>query len=254
MIKSMKAPFDFLLETISHPGAKARILICNDLNGLSLRAADFVEWLTPSTIVLSGGSTPKALYSLLSKRNIAWNNTHFFWGDERPVIPDHPESNYRMARESLLDHIRIPGNHVHRIAAELGPETAAVQYEAEIRTFFSSVPSFELVLLGLGEDGHTASLFPETEALHVQDRLVVANDVSKLNTKRITMTFPILNAANCILFLVSGESKALALKQIWKGEYDPLKFPAQAIYPANGELYFFVDREAACLVATPGTS
>jgi len=154
------------------------------------KAAEAFEEQGRFTVVLAGGSTPKVAYELLARdfvESIDWSRTHVFFGDERTVPPDHEDSNYRMAREALLEHVRVGS--VHRMRGELPPDEAAASYEDELRRFFGEeLPRFDLVLLGIGEDGHTASLFPETSALEVSDRLVVANPVLKLDTTRITLT------------------------------------------------------------------
>jgi 6-phosphogluconolactonase len=188
-------------------------------------------------VVLAGGSTPKATYEILARDyagRIDWSNVHVFFGDERSVPPDHEDSNYRMAREALLDH--VPTGSVHRMQGDLPPDEAAEAYEQELRDFFGSeeLPRFDLILLGVGGDGHTASLFPETSALEVHDRLVVANPVLKLDTTRITLTVPVINAARAACFLVAGEGKAEALTRILGGDADPREHPASLIQPAGG--------------------
>jgi 6-phosphogluconolactonase len=210
------------------------------------------------SVVLSGGSTPKSLYSLLAndfslQKEVPWDQTHFFWGDERHVPPDHPESNYRMARETMLSKIAILSENVHRIRSENpNAQQAAEEYEETVRTFFlleaGELPRFDFVLLGMGLDGHTASLFPRTEALREQRRLVVANWVETFHTHRITMTLPALNQAAFILFLVSGQEKAEALRQVLeeKGQETPL--PSQLIRPTHGRLLWLVDRGAGGLL------
>ena len=201
-------------------------------------------------MVLAGGSTPKAAYEILARdyaEAIDWGRVHAFFGDERTVPPDHEDSNYRMAREALLDHVPVGG--VHRIRGELPPDEAAASYEGELRAFFEGEdpPRFDLILLGLGEDGHTASLFPETSALEVTDRLVVANPVLKLDTTRITLTAPVLNAAHDVSFLVAGGGKAEALKEVIEGDADPRAYPAKLVGPPGG-LTWMVDRAAASML------
>jgi 6-phosphogluconolactonase len=174
----------------------------------------------------------------------------FFWSDERHVPPDDPESNYRMAKESLLSKVPIPAANVFRVAGE-NPDavSAAAEYEQTLRKFFASgpreVPRFDLILLGLGPDGHTASLFPETTALAEKSRLVVANRVEKLKTTRITFTLPLLNAARSIAFLVSGTDKAGILKEILEGNAPGEKYPSKLVRPNDGDVIWFVDRAAA---------
>jgi 6-phosphogluconolactonase len=205
-------------------------------------------------VALSGGNTPRSVYSLLAddrKNTLPWDKVYIFFGDERSVPPDHPDSNYRMARESLLSKVPIPAQNVHRVPAELEPHAAADQYDRDLRAFFrletNARPVFDLILLGIGDEGHTASLFPETTALAEQSRLVVANWVEKFHTYRITFTYPTLNNAREVLFLVSGQGKAQILRDI----FDPAKdgaYPAQAVQPANGKLLWIADRDAAGLL------
>ncbi len=211
------------------------------------KAAGALEERGRFAVALAGGSTPKAAYGLLARdfaKTIDWERVHVFFGDERSVPPDHEGSNYRMAREALLDH--VPVGSVHRMRGELPPDEAALSYEDELRGFFGEEdpPRFDLIWLGIGEDGHTASLFPETPALEVNDRLVVANPVPKLDTTRITLTVPVLNAARAINFLVAGEGKAEALEEILEGDADPHRYPAKLVRPPGGPAWM-VDRAAA---------
>lgn len=207
-------------------------------------------------VALAGGSTPRAMYALLAdprqewRSRIPWEAVHFFWGDERHVPPDHPDSNYRMARETLLERVPIPPRNVHRIAAEdPDAEAAAGRYERELREFFAlalgAPPSFDLVLLGLGADGHTASLFPGSEALSEERRLVVAPWIGSLGARRITLTPRALGGAAAVVFLVCGASKAAALRDALEGELRPGLLPAQRIRPRTGEPLWLVDAEAA---------
>jgi 6-phosphogluconolactonase len=203
------------------------------------------------TVALSGGSTPKALYSLLASNyaNFAWNRIFLFFGDERHVPPTDPESNYRMVQESLLSKITIPAENVFRVPAE-NPDAAAAaaDYEAQIRRFFEikpgEFPRFDLILLGMGPDGHTASLFPDSEALNEQSRLVVANWVAKFNTHRITFTFPVLNRAAEVMFLASGPDKADMLHQVLETKITP-PLPSQRVEPTDGKLLWMLDEAAA---------
>ena len=204
------------------------------------------------TVALSGGSTPKSLYKLLADPNeefrdqLLWDRTHFFWTDERHVGPDHPDSNYRMANEAMLAHVPVPNVNVHRMPGErTNAEEAALDYESEIVTFFAKdgLPRFDLILLGLGTDGHTASIFPGSEVLQEKRRLIAAPWVDKLNSYRLTMTLPLLNNAATIAFLVSGTEKAEILREVLQGA--PSRFPAQEIKPTNGELNWLVDSAAA---------
>jgi 6-phosphogluconolactonase len=201
------------------------------------------------TWALSGGSTPRQLYALLASdrfvSEIEWSRVYFFWGDERCVPPNHEESNYRMVREALLDVIRPQADQVFRMRGEDDPDEAARAYEATLRTFFGdtvAAPSFDLVLLGMGADGHTASLFPGTGALEETKRWVVPNRVSRTGPARLTMTLSVINAAHQILFLVSGSDKAERLKQVLE---DPnARLPAQRVRPTHGELEWMIDAEA----------
>jgi len=201
-------------------------------------------------VALAGGSTPKALYELLAveyRDTLDWSKVHAFFGDERCVPPDHEDSNYRMAREALLS--RVPVGSVHRMRGELAPPEAAALYEEELTSFFGGPPGLDLVLLGIGEDGHTASLFPRTPALGAHDRWAVENPVEKLGTTRLTLTVPAINAARATIFLVSGESKAKALKEILEGNADPREYPAKLIRP-SGTLAWVIEREAASLLCS----
>src|SRR5258708_17360788 len=202
-------------------------------------------------VALSGGSTARGVYSLLAERpgDLPWSNIFVFFGDERHVPPDHPDSNYRMAQEALLSSVPISAANVFRIRAELAAKQAAQEYEDQLRSFFGlkpgELPRFDLILLGLGDDGHTASLFPGSAALNETSRLVVANRVEKFQQYRITLTFPVINHSAEIMFLVSGAGKAQILKEVLsKGE----EYPAQRVRPENGALLWFVDRDAARLL------
>ncbi len=201
------------------------------------------------SIVLAGGSTPLPAYEALRNlENVIWSNVHFFWGDERAVGPEHEDSNYRMANDALLRHISISDENIHRMRGELPPEQAAEAYEQEIRETLAldpdGLPNFDLMLLGMGADGHTASLFPDTEALNERDRLVVANVVPQLNTTRITLTYPVLNASHRVLFLVTGEDKGEALQHVMTGDLESAP-PAAHVIPEDGEVLWLVDRDAA---------
>jgi 6-phosphogluconolactonase len=203
------------------------------------------------TVALSGGSTPKALYSLLATNyaDFVWNRVFLFFGDERHVPPTDSESNYRMVKESLLTKISIPDGNVFRVPAE-NPDAAAAaaDYEAQIRRFFElksgEFPRFDLILLGMGPDGHTASLFPDSAALDEQSRLVVANWVAKFNTHRITFTFPVLNRAAEVMFLASGPDKADMLHRVLEDKNTP-PLPSQRVQPSDGNLLWLLDEAAA---------
>jgi 6-phosphogluconolactonase len=202
-------------------------------------------------VALSGGSTPRGLYSLLASGaipSIPWDKILFFWSDERHVPPDHPDSNFRMAREAMLSKVPVPAKHIFRILGEeKDAEAAALAYEETLRKVFAlqpgEFPRFDLILLGLGTEGHTASLFPGSPALNETKRLVAANWVEKLKTDRITFTFPVLNHAACVMFLVSGADKAEILEQILETPGEEL--PAQRVHPANGRLFWLEDHAAA---------
>lgn len=207
------------------------------------------------SVALSGGSTPRRLYRLLAdpaqpfRDRIDWSATHVFWGDERHVPPDHPDSNYRMVREALLDLVPIPAGNVHRMRGEESDAArAASSYEAELRAFFSDAPEqprFDLVLSGLGADAHTASLFPGSAAVRERERWVVASWVEKLASWRITLTPAVFDRAAAVIFLVQGEDKADALRAVLEGERDPDRYPAQVVRPENGELLWLIDDAAA---------
>jgi len=241
---------------------KRDIIICQDVAELGRKAA--TQWISLAdeavnargrfNVALSGGSTPRLLYSLLASAEFAarigWRQIHLFFGDERCVAPDHAESNYRMVEESLLAKISIPSENVHRIAGEKAPPVAAAEYEAQLRKHFhiddGALPRFDLILLGLGEDGHTASLFPGSSALNETRRLVATTYVEKLNAHRLTLTFPVINNAAQIIFLIAGESKATLVREI--STMEKCDYPAARIKPANGQLTWFVTRDAATAI------
>jgi 6-phosphogluconolactonase len=203
------------------------------------------------TLALSGGSTPKRLYELLAnpgkefRDQFPWTRTLFFWTDERHVPPDHPDSNYRMSYDAMLEHTGVPGSNVHRFFSEMDDaEIVALNYERQLEcSFDNSLPRFDLILLGLGPDGHTASLFPGTTAVSELERFVVATWVEKFKSFRLTMTLPVLNNAAEVMFLVSGEDKASILSEVLRG--GPPLFPAQLVKPTHGELTWLVDKAAA---------
>lgn len=242
--------------------AQYEIQMVANLDELSCRATEEFIYRTKEAIqakgfftgVLSGGSTPRVLYTLLAcnqyRDQISWSKVHVFWGDERCVPPTHPESNFRMASESLLSKVPIPKENIHRMPAEQEDhDYAAREYEHLLKMFFhlgaGEYPRFDLVLLGMGDDGHTASLFPGTAALGETKRLVVANYIEKLRTYRLTLTAPVINHASNVMFLISGETKASILKEVVEGIYDPDRLPSQRIRPLEGRLLFLVDRRAA---------
>ena len=223
-------------------------------------AADAVKARGSFTVALSGGSTPKALYTMLAtapqvRARVPWDKLYFFFGDERHVPPDHPDSNFRMVQEAMLSKVPLAPQQVLRIKGECADaEQAAHEYEQTLRDFFHLAegqwPRFDLALLGMGADGHTASLFPGSRPLQEEKRLVVSNWMEKLGTDRITLTVPVLNNAACVLFLVQGEEKAAALKAVLEGPSNPGQLPAQLIRPTNGHLLWLVDKAAARLLST----
>jgi 6-phosphogluconolactonase len=214
-------------------------------------------------IAISGGSTPMATFRLLADRNerwrgrMPWDYLDLYWVDERAVPPDHADSNYRAIREALLDHVPLRPEQIHRIEGELEPEAAAARYESELRNSFrlegAESPRFDLVELGMGDDGHTASVFPHTAAIHEIGRLVTANHVPQKDTWRVTLTWPVINRASSVFFLISGADKAAVLKEVLTGPHDPERLPSQLIWPSSGILTLMLDRAAAAfLPATDG--
>ena len=200
-----------------------------------------------ASIVLSGGSTPKPLYEALSAQTLPWEKIHVFWGDERYVPPTHPDSNQLMARQAWLDQVDIPASNIHPMPTGSGdPSVDAQQYETELKEFFrlseGEIPRFDLVLLGMGDDGHTASLFPHTNALTVKDQIITVGN--KDDQPRLTLTATAINQASCVLFIVAGENKRPALKEIFAPQGNEQVYPARLIQP-QGELWWLLDRSAA---------
>jgi 6-phosphogluconolactonase len=251
--------------TLSDGSAGKRVIQYDDLAGVAHAAAElFVETAAQAQaargvfrVALSGGSTPRRFHELLAgapyRDQVNWARVEFYWGDERTVPPDDAESNYHMAYETLLRSLLDAGlarpEQIHRMQGELSDhEAAARSYEDELRKDFrlaqGELPRFDLIYLGMGPDGHTLSLFPGTAALHVTDRLVVANDVPQQHTTRITLTAPVANNAALVVFLIAGADKADALQHVLRGRYDPDRYPSQLIKPTGGELRFLVDRAA----------
>jgi 6-phosphogluconolactonase len=214
-------------------------------------SAESIEERGAFMVSLAGGSTPGGAYQRLAEAHLAplinWRKVHLFWSDERGVPPDHPESNYRMARDSFIEKVPVPQANVHRIQTELDPDLAAAAYSEELKDVFGdeAVPRFDLILLGMGDDGHTASLFPGTGALNEAHRWVVPNYVEALKAWRVTLTPRVLNAARLIVFLVTGSRKSERLSQVLRGERDPQAMPAQLVEPRNGKLLWIVDQAAA---------
>ncbi len=231
-----------------------------DLDTLSQQVAQYTVQLANQaivthgrfTIALAGGSTPKKLYALLAgepyRSQIDWASVEVFWGDERCVPPDSEDSNFHMAQEALLSKVPIPASQIHRMPADQPDhETASQAYTAEIRRTFGTdgIPSFDLIQLGIGPEGHTASLFPHQASLHEQQRLVMPVTVPKPPPERLTFTPPLLNAARHVLFLVAGAEKADVVHAILEGEYQPDEYPAQIVRPTNGEVTWMLDTAAA---------
>jgi len=214
-------------------------------------------------VAISGGSTPKAAFQRMAapalpwRERIPWQALELFWVDERAVPPDHAESNYRMTREALLDQVSIPASHIHRIEGELEPEAAADCYESDLRNSFrlegAEMPRFDLIALGMGDDGHTASIFPHTAAIYELGRLAVANYVPQKESWRITLTWPVINQARSIFFLLGGAEKAERVREVFLGPRDVERLPSQLICPAGGILNLILDQAAAAyLPATNG--
>jgi 6-phosphogluconolactonase len=239
----------------------SQIIVCKDLDDLSSKVATefvtltnkFVQSAGKFTVCLAGGDTPRSLYTLLATdpygNKIPWEHCHFFWTDERCVPPDHPDSNYRMAREALLAKVPVPEDQIYRMPAERPPDIAALKYEATLRAHFNlrggNFPRFDLVLLGLGVDGHMASLFPGSDALEVKDRSVVSTYVDSLKTHRLTLTLPVLKRAANVFSFVSGPSKAEIVARVLEPSQGAEPFPAERVKPEQGRLVWFVDRVAA---------
>ena len=232
------------------------------------RARDACHQRGEFTCVLSGGSTPRGLYELLGRQaanptdpvaaSLPWDRIHLFWGDERFVPPDHPDSNYRMVAEALLDRVSLPAGHVHRVPTDAGSAAAAAwAYEQEIRDFFTArrlladgLPRFDLALLGMGPDGHTASLFPGSPVLHERNRIACAVRVEGTRIpERITLTPAVFNAARGVVFLATGAEKSETLRAVIEGPRQPARLPCQAIVPDEGDLLWLVDAAAASQLA-----
>jgi 6-phosphogluconolactonase len=239
-------------ETLSHHAAAY----------LTARLTQSIQQRGRARIALSGGNTPRRVLELLGdphsefRAQIPWQQLEMFFVDERAVPPDHAESNYRMVREALLYKVPISSTQVARMPGELNPQRAAALYETEIRMRFrlegAEVPRFELIVLGMGNDGHAGSLFPNTEAIDTLGRIVVANHVPQKNMWRITLSWPVLNQARDVFFLVQGSDKAEVLQRVLQGPFDPEMLPSQLIRPASGKLTLFLDSAAAALLPPPG--
>ena len=236
------------------------MVTCRAANEFLNCVGDSVAQKGSFTVALAGGSTPKSLYALLSddpslRSKMPWDKLHFFFGDERHVPPDNPESNFHMANEALFSKGLVKPEQITRIKGEYADtEKAALEYEEALRAYFKlkvgEYPRFDMVLLGMGDEGHTLSLFPGTKALHATNRIVVRNWVGKLFSERITLTAPAANQANRVIFLVTRPDKALALKAVLEGPYEPEQLPAQLIQPANGKVLWLVEQAAGSMLAT----
>jgi 6-phosphogluconolactonase len=237
------------------------ILLVPDAEAVSLRAAMiFTDEANIAfaargrfAVALSGGTTPLPLFALLGtayKKDIAWDHTDIFWADERCVPPDHQDSNFRGAYDAMLGRLDMPEANLHRIRGEMSPEEGAAEYEKELKRYFgkSGLPMFDLVILGVGEDGHTASLFPGSSSLSERERWAVPVYAEHLRSWRVTLTLPVLNCASHILFLVSGWNKAGVVKDILGNGENGQKYPADLIQPAQGRVTWLMDKEASSLL------
>jgi 6-phosphogluconolactonase len=237
------------------------IHIYKDNDALSRAAAEWVTRYISDTLqsqdrftwVLSGGNTPKGLYELLAAppyiEKIQWNKIHIFWGDERAVPFDDPRNNAKMAYDTLLNHVPVPSTQIHIMRTDIPPEKSAAEYEQILHQYFRNLDgpsstSFDLVLLGMGEDGHTLSLFPGTEVVHESQAWVKAFFLQSQDMYRITLTKTIVNASGAVAFLTTGSNKSMALKQVLEGPPDPDLYPSQVIKPQSGQLHWFVDEAA----------
>jgi 6-phosphogluconolactonase len=230
----------------------------------SRTAAEAAQSRGVARIAISGGSTPKRMFTILADPSkpyataTPWEKIELFWVDERCVPPTHPDSNFKMTREALLDHVPLPEARIHRMEGELDPAEAAARYESEIRNTFrlegAETPTFDLVLLGMGDDGHTASLFPHTEALHEIALIVTSNHVPQKDSWRITLTKPVINHGREVAFLIEGAAKAGILATVLLGPYDPETTPSQLIRPVSGRVSFLLDAAAASKLPEPTVS
>jgi 6-phosphogluconolactonase len=241
------------------PGERARVF--QDLEALSRAAAGFFTDLAKRCIAsqgrfavaLSGGATPRRLYTLLGtspyRENIEWERVQVFWADERCVPGDHPESNFKLAADAFLSRVVLPKENIHRIKGEAGPGRAAQDYERELRSFFAPAlfPVFDLIILGAGEDGHTASLFPGSDSLHERTRLALSVSLEPPNLNRVTLTLPVLDHAAEVLFLAAGRAKAGVVHAIIE-KGNPMSYPAGLVRTVHGSITWFIDRQAAGLL------
>jgi 6-phosphogluconolactonase len=235
-----------------------KLHVAENVKELSNQLAEFIKEDIASvlqtrdryTFVLSGGSTPKALYKLLAsepyKSSIPWEKIHFFWGDERFVPFEDERNNAKMAYEELLNHVPVVASNIHIMHTELRPDEASAEYTAVLKSYFPDEShTFDLVLLGMGDDGHTLSLFPGTKVVHEQDKLVDSFYLDAQAMYRITLTAPVVNHAYKVVFLAAGANKADVLHEVLEGDRNLDLYPSQIIQPTHGELHWFVDREAA---------
>ena len=243
--------------------SKPQIIVLEDAQAVHVRAAEEIVHIAGETICthgefslcLAGGSTPAATYELMATRfhlSVDWKEVHFYWGDERCVPPDDEASNFAMANRTMLSRLTLQPGQVHRIHGEMPPLEAAARYEEELRAHFGlaggEFPQFSLVLLGLGDNAHTLSLFPGIPAIHEQERMAVAVEVDAPQRWRVSLTAPVVNNAAHTIFMVTGEAKAVAVKDVLEGPRDVDRFPAQLIAPHDGELLWLLDRAAASLL------
>jgi 6-phosphogluconolactonase len=247
------------------PDMNRDIFVLTDHECLSRKAALLFEYVTVSSlktegkcsVALSGGSTPKMLFSILAtehRDSVAWGEIDLFWVDERCVPPDHEESNFRLFSEAVLSRVAVPKGHVHRIHGEAEPHGEALRYEREIVEWFhmGGVPCFDLIILGMGADGHTASLFPGSDSLLERDHLVLPVHEEKVRHWRISLTLPVLNNGRCVVFLVSGREKASVLHEVLDGGERTSRYPAGLVHPSQGKLLWLVDAHAASKLRIDG--
>jgi 6-phosphogluconolactonase len=249
-----------MIENVKNFRKRENLMVVPDVNSLNRAAVNEITMAAEAatgehgrfTIALSGGNTPRGVYSLLAEKadTFPWAKTFFFFGDERSVPPDHPDSNYRMVKEALFSKAPVQERNVFRVPAELGAEKAADNYQDTLKEFFKvqagQWPRFDLILLGIGDEGHTASLFPDSAALAETSRLVAPNWIEKLRTNRITFTFPVINNASETMFLVAGPGKAEIVKSVFLAEGEI--YPVQRVRPTHGRLLWIVDQAAASLL------
>ncbi len=234
-----------------HVFANNQVFVQGSADFVAEAAANAIADRGRFVMALSCGGTPRPIYARLAgagyRERIDWSRVHIFFGDERCVPPDDERSNCRMAREALLDHVALPAENIHRIRGEEDPAREALRYEQDLARLYrtTAFPAFDLILLGMGDNGHTASLFPGTAALRETRRWVVPQYVEVMQTWRVTFTAPLINAARQVAFLVEGAGKAQMLWNVLKGPYQPDVWPSQLIQPVTGDLHWLVDAAAA---------